>query len=190
MARKRPDHRQLLQERVLSLKPDLPKSSRDLHRELRVLLLDAHNKGLLETPPAKIHQLLKHDRASEPKHHVIVGGQKNFNRDKDLPHFQRDDGAWFDFAITIAQPKKGTVDLIGYNFEIRFEREHNDRRPRFVRFDLNPPGHANEERDIRAHIHPGDDDLQVPSPLMSPLEVLQILLYGLRIKRKPRGQPT
>jgi hypothetical protein len=41
---------------------------------------------------------------------------------------------------------------------------------------------------MRCHLHPGNDDLQVPAPLLSPGEVLDILLrsLGLRIERKPR----
>lgn len=101
--------------------------------------------------------------------------RKNFHRDPSLPHFRRDDGAWFDFSITVAQ-RRGGLELIGYNFEIRFD----DGPTRFIRFDLNEPDHHNEARHLRAHIHPGSDDLQLPSPLMSPLEVLEIVLHGLR----------
>lgn len=77
------------------------------------------------------------------------------------------------------------MELIAYDFEIRFEQGNG--QPRFVRFDLNFLGHANQERGIRSHIHPGTDDFSAPSPLMSPLEVLHILLHELRVSRKPRA---
>lgn len=178
-------HRKSLQQRVLGAAIELPENHKKLHSELRKILLDAYDDELLKTPPAGIHRMLKRDRAAESNHYVIVGGEKNFRRDKSLSHFERDDGAWFDFAITVAQPGRRAMELIGYNFELRFEREGG---PRFIRFDLNEPSHPNEDRDIRAHVHPGDDDLQVPSPLMSPSEVLQILLHDLRPPPKPRSK--
>jgi hypothetical protein len=49
-------------------------------------------------------------------------------------------------------------------------------RPSFIRFDLNPPGHPNEERELRAHLHPGCDDLLLPSLILEPLEALELML--------------
>jgi hypothetical protein len=50
----------------------------------------------------------------------------------------------------------------------------------FLRFDYNLPAHRNEEREIRCHLHPGSDDILVPAPLMSPLEMLALFIDGLR----------
>ncbi len=171
-----------LQERILGLQPALPDDARRLHRELRDALITAHNEGLLRTVPAQIHKLVKLDD-SKPPHVAIMGATKNFHRDRGLPHFERDDGAWFDFAITVAEKRKGPLELIGYNFELRFPGEGY---PPFIRFDLNEPGHANEDRSMRSHLHPGSDDLQVLAPLLSPGEVLDSLLNGLRVERKAR----
>jgi hypothetical protein len=171
-----------LQERILSQQPELPENARQLHRELCRTLIAAHNDKLLRTAPAQIYQLVKLDAPKSPEC-VIVGGSKNFKRNPGLPHFQRDDGAWFDFAITVEENRRGALRLIGYNFEIRFPEGAS---PAFIRFDLNEDDHDNEDRGMRCHLHPGNDDLQVPAPLMSPGEVLNILLHGLRVERKPR----
>lgn len=117
---------------------------------------------------------------------AIVGGEKDQSRLKDLPRFKRSDGAWFHFTLTVAERTKHQhVALVGYDFELVFP---DGAQPAFVRFDLNPPDHHNEEEGLRSHMHPGTDDFSAPSPLMSPLEILDVLLYDLRIKReKARG---
>jgi hypothetical protein len=77
------------------------------------------------------------------------------------------------------------MEAIGFNFEIRFP----DQVPvRFLRFDLNLPEHNNEDRGVRSHIHPGNDDFMLNAPPMSPIEILHLFLYGLTIPAKQRSQ--
>ena len=55
--------------------------------------------------------------------------------------------------------------------------------------DANEPGHSNEERGLRSHMHPGNDDLLVPAPVLSPTELIDVLVRRLRNTRddeKPR----
>ena len=68
------------------------------------------------------------------------------------------------------------MELVAYSFEMRFA---DDFEPTFIRFDLNPPNHLNTERGLRAHIHAGTDDYSVPSPVLDPLEILDLFLFGL-----------
>ena len=115
----------------------------------------------------------------------IVGGEKNQSRDPSLPHLRRDDDAWFDFSIGVREGDK-QLELLAYDFEIRFSPGMG---VPFLRFDLNPPGHSNE---MRCHLHPGSDDILVPAPLMSPLEILELFVDGARqsaAREKPR-EPT
>jgi hypothetical protein len=155
-----------LQERILGQKPELPGNPRQLRAELCRTLITAHDEGLLRTAPAQVYQLVKLDDP-KPTESVIVGGFKNFKRNPALPHFKRDDGAWFDFAITVEQKRRGALELVAYNFELRFP---DGSHPAFIRLDLNDPGHSNEDHGLRCHLHPGNDDLQVPAPLLSPGE--------------------
>jgi hypothetical protein len=173
------ERRLRLQERILGQKPELPENARKLRGELCKTLIAAHNERLLHTAPGQIHDLVKlHD--ARPPQCVIVGGAKNFKRNPDLPHFKRDDGAWFDFSITVEQQRRGPLELIGYEFEIRFP---DGIHPGFIRFDLD---HRHEAQGLRSHLHPGNADLRVPSPLLGPDELLDLLLHGLRIERKAR----
>lgn len=59
---------------------------------------------------------------------------------------------------------------------------------RFIRYDLNLPSHNNEKRGMRFHLHPGNDDFMIHSPPMSPLEILNLFLYGLAIPQRPRSK--
>jgi hypothetical protein len=178
----------------------LPASARDLCRDLRMALVHASNGKKLVTPPKKIHEYVK--LLDEPPPQVlkslvkasvqhgafcIVGGEKNQDRDKAVPHFERSDGAWFDFSI-IVRDLKGKLELLAYDFEIRMAAGMG---VPFLRFDLNHPGHGNEKRELRCHLHPGHDDILVPAPLMSPFELLALFIEGIRplSGRDPRA-PT
>jgi len=171
----------------------LPSTSKTLFDEIRGMLLKARKNDLLATSQDEVHRIVKcFSSHNDPQLHgqlrrsnlhehafCIVGGNKNFHRNEALPHLRRSDGAWFDFSITVREVG-GVVELLAYNFEIRLPSCHG---VPFLRFDLNPPGHDNEARELRCHLHAGHDDLQIPAPLMSPREVLTLFLEGLRADR-------
>jgi hypothetical protein len=110
--------------------------------------------------------------------------KRNQKRTKTLPHFERFDGAWFDFAVTAFVDFENAIVLQAYSFEIRLpiwtNQPADEIRPSFVRFDLNKPGHNNEGDGERCHIHIGSDLYSAPAPLMKPLEVLDVFIHGLR----------
>jgi hypothetical protein len=168
-----------LQARILSAAPMLPERPGDLFVQMRNALLSASHNDALATSPGEILRLLKKTTESDGKV-AIVGGEKDQSRTRKKAHFSRRDGAWFHFSLTVALPRNGPLELIGYNFELCFPE---GRQPVFVRFDLNPKDHHNEDEGLRSHVHPGSDDFSAPSPLMSPLEILDVLLYDLRLKR-------
>ncbi|MEE3716479.1 hypothetical protein V2H45_06960 [Tumidithrix elongata RA019] len=146
----------------------------------------ASNEGILTAKLHDIERLLKLRESSEipsKGYFEIMGGDKNFHRDRNIPHFKRHDGCWFDFAITIDETKS-PAQIIGFDFEIRFPESCS---ASFLRFDLNLPGHDNEERQMRFHAHPSSDDIMIHSPPMTPLEILHLFLYGLELPKKPRS---
>jgi hypothetical protein len=174
-----------VQQRLLNTAPLKVKNANILWGEILQSLITAHENKFLKTPIHEIYSLLK--RSSKEKRVIeITGGQRNFKRVKEIPHFERVDGCWFDFAILINENNKNSADaeVIGFNFEIRFL----DQSPiKFLRFDLNEPGHNNQDRGKRFHLHPGSDDLMIHSPPMSPLEILHLFLYDLEIPNRPRA---
>jgi hypothetical protein len=179
---------------------ELPSRAKDLHRNLRNTLVRASNTGKLLTSPSRIHQLVRllpepPSQIAQDLHQLelrdgaccIVGGEKNQGRDRDIAHLARDDGAWFDFTLTVREHGK-QLELVAYDFEIRFPPGMG---APFLRFDLNLPEHHNEARELRSHLHPGSDDVLAPAPLMSPLELLTLFVDGLRWpEERKRRAPT
>lgn len=162
------------------------KSANKLYAEILKCLTNASNDKILTTKVHEIHGLLKFPESSKTQskgYFEIMGGDKNFHRDQNIPHFKRHDGCWFDFAITIDETKS-PAQIIGFDFEVRFPVGCS---PSFLRFDLNLPGHDNEERNIRFHMHPSSDDIMIHSPPMNPIEILHLFLYGLELPKKPRS---
>jgi hypothetical protein len=163
------------------------KSGRALRGEIAKALTKAHNEQFLKNDLSQISKLLKTDENQQK--YIILGGlerdgTKNTDRTKSIPHFSRHDGFWFDFSIMIDQKLK-PAEVIGFNFELRFPEQliQANQSPQFIRFDFNPPGHSN---DIRLHMHPGTEDFMIPSPPMTPLEILHLFLYGFQIPKKLR----
>lgn len=173
-----------IQDRVWQVTPYNVKNSKLLRTQILKCLTTAYNQGKLKTKLNEIHDLLKLNKSIKHGKKVweITGGQRNFKRRKDIPHFERLDQCWFDFAILINETPK-PAEIIGFNFEIRFPQSCPTK---FIRYDLNLPEHNNEERGLRFHIHPGNDDFMIPSSPMSPLEILHLFLYGLQIPESPR----
>jgi len=187
-----------LQVYVTDRQLELPHRAKDLFRTLRAELIEASNAKIIQESPQDIFkrlqllaeppaQLLDSLRAQDLHEHAfcILGGEKNQARDHAAHHFQRSDDAWFDFSIVVRE-RSEHLDLLAYDFELRFPPGLG---VPFLRFDLNLPHHANEERDIRCHLHPGSDDILVPAPLMTPSELLTLFLEGAQLPagRAPRA---
>ncbi len=192
---------QKLQEQTINSTSLEIKNYRQLRQQIFHCLNRANDKRILADNQEKIRKLLK-VQPSKGNFLILGGGKKdgkrNFSRDKNIPHFTKTDGSWFDFTITVNETRRKSAEIIGFSFEIRFPEEEivatNDEDNKldtrilkpFLRFDLNYPNHQNEERGMRFHLHPGNDDFQIPSLPLSPIEILNLFLYGLQIPEHPR----
>lgn len=180
------DRRLALQNRIMTAGSSLPDGPNDLFRTVRGYLIQASDNGALRTKPNEVFGLLK--LASSPfrerDQKAILGGEKDLKRRGGLPCFVRHDGATFDFVITVTRRPGEPMVLFAYDFELRFPA---GLEPRFVRFDLNEAGHENEKDGLRCHMHPGHDDLQVPAPLLHPIELLDLLIYEAVHPERPRA---
>jgi hypothetical protein len=178
-----------VQDHTLEREIVLPSRAKALWLELRNALIAASNRRLLRTspgailkqvrmldePPPMLAEQLSTHKLREGAY-CIVSGDKSYDRDRSTAHLVRDDGAWFDFTITVRE-HAGKLDLITYNFEICFPYAMG---APFLRFDLNIPEHRNQQRELRSHLHPGSDDIYVPSPKMHPAELIALFVSGLR----------
>jgi hypothetical protein len=168
-----------LQARVLPEPLTTGGTVRDLYQELSRHLMRAVTNGRLRD---SIGHVKKNLRIVDNGDSFTIYGARlanaNFHRTLEDPHFTRVDGAWFDFLIAGRDRPGKATELIAYSCELRFP-ETPPGLPRFVRYDLNLPGHSNELPGLRCHLHPGHDDLQAAAPLMHPLDILDLCLYGL-----------
>lgn len=179
-----------LQERLDGSLGKLPATANELHDALRQILQKAVRTEALKTPPYSASDLLTCSESSEKSMrgglvYAIAGGPKDFERliaDIDpKERIVRDDDAVIHFTITVEEvPGESTLLLHAYDFELYFPLSEP---MGFVRFDLNKPGHMNDDLGLRSHCHPSHENLLVPSPLLSPPELLSFLIYGLRLRR-------
>lgn len=164
-----------LQQHLASERLVLAKKPAELFERLGARLRAACDEQLVTTP-AEVSGLLK----MSPDRTVITCGPKvrNFKYDPTLPCVRRIDGATFDFALTLAIHSRTEVEILAYDYEIRFPTAE----PSFVRFDLNPPTHDNAEDGFRSHVHisSNDDGMSVPGPCLTPDEALDLLIFGMR----------
>jgi hypothetical protein len=197
--------RQIIQVRQFEALPDHPvkhakasrteifqdhpvKNAKALRTKILQLLNQASDDGILAAKQADLWGLIK--LTSQPQQGVMAvmvgAATKNFKRDPAHPHIRRKDGAWFDFSILVDETPK-TAEIIGFDFELRFPEGFP---VHFLRYDLNTPGHNNQDDGLRFHIHPGSDDLMIHSAPLTPIEILQQFLYGLPVPTKPRATPS
>lgn len=170
-----------IQHRSIKSTPLTVSKAKELRTQIFKCLNTACGERILKNKLQEIHKLLK--MVPDKGMTAIVGGERNFKRRKEIPHFERGDGCWFDFSILVDEALE-PAEIVGFDFEIRFPENS---QVEFLRFDLNLPNHDNEERGMRFHIHPGSDDFMIHSSPMSPLEILHLFLYGLPIPEKPRS---
>jgi hypothetical protein len=171
----RPNYLLELQERVLGSSPSLPSRIEDLYAAIYAFLQRAADSQRLRTSPYDLSQRVKRQsRPTDPRAHLIVGGDKQDNCTRVGTDLERDDGAWFTFTMTLKDGPAGTLELDAYSFQLCFP---TGRTPPFLRFDLDA---AHEGEGLRAHLHPGANDLRVPTPVMHPLELLELFVYQIR----------
>jgi hypothetical protein len=150
-----------------------------------LLKLLAPEKALKESTQQKLSNI-----PVRGERYVLLGGgapkSTNFQRDGEVPHFRRVDGARFEFRLIVEELERDEpLAVLSYGFGITLP----GKTPGWARFDLNLPGHDNVDDGLRAHLHPGTEDWSVPSPLLSPHEALDLMIWyaGELGERKPRS---
>lgn len=172
-----------LAQRLEAARPTLVENEAGaLFKRVRQKLIKACNQGVLACNMSVVQQQLRMVPGADTT--AIFAGEIHPEGNRRLTdfrregprHFVRDDGAWLSFTLTTRQNER-RLEILTYSFELVWP---NAVSPWFLRFDLNAPGHANDAREIRSHLHPGNDDLLAPAPIMTPEELLDLLLWRLR----------
>lgn len=155
----------------------MPANTKALRKRLHRQLSEARGEELVRVHGPTVPKITKDGLE-------ILCGDVNQKRDKSLEHVLRSDGAWFDFHMMFEETSPPR--LKAYGFEIRFPVNETfpEEWPRWIRYDLNAVGHANDGDGLRSHLHPGCEDLQVPAPVCLPDEIVAMLIHGFRPRRE------
>lgn len=174
-----------LEKRILEAAPAIPDKFWMLKEEIRKILAEAALDGCLRHSFREIEPLIKSSR--EPDQHGIasIAGGDRHEVWEGKKQIERNDGARVNFAIQVGYPAPLTLrkkpEIVAYHFHLAFQDGH---QPLFVRFDLNEANFVKGGiRDavyspLLCHMHPGHGEMTVPSMVLSPQEVLDILLRG------------
>ncbi|MCC6877748.1 MAG: hypothetical protein IT378_25790 [Sandaracinaceae bacterium] len=146
----------------------------DYLMRVRGRLNRACDDGVLAIGP---HDISKHVRITESKLESdafdLTGGRRNFDRKDALADLRMSDGGWIFFAV-ILRPVNEGLEVLAYNVERVFAKGS----PSWIRFDYNEPEHRNDQRGLRSHMHPANDDLILPAPIFDLEELLDLFLRG------------
>jgi hypothetical protein len=183
---------QLRSDRLCGIRPPLPDSPGDLYEELGHLLALAFQDDKIKTHPKSLLRMTKPSVASVASVEgavEIMGGAIDFRLTGEK-QFIRHDGARFNFGVIVTP----AAPALGYRFELHAYRFHlqfpADAPLKLLRFDLNPPGHANADRSLRCHMHvnTNNEQLPIPSPLLSPQEILGLFIYDFALTGRARAR--
>ena len=83
-------------------------------------------------------------------------------------HFHLESGSRLSFGVQVREGN-GRCSLIAYRFQLNLPETF---APAFYRFDLNQKVHDSPLTEPRCHYHAGLDDVRLPCPVLSPLDVL------------------
>jgi hypothetical protein len=137
-------------------------SSRDLIAQLRTYLLK------MEAEIHKGNNVYRILRKVESRQRVVITLGPTFDDGQTDQHFHLESGARLSFGLTLREAN-GRCALVAYRFQLNFPEGH---APSFYRFDLNDKGHAKPLLEPRCHIHPGLENVRLPLPALTPVEVL------------------
>jgi hypothetical protein len=137
-------------------------SSRDMIAQVRTYLLrqdaDTGNKN-------KVYNIFK-TTTSRDVVYMTVG--PSFDKGPTDSHFYLESGSRLSFGITLCESNR-RCSLVSYRFQLNLPEGLS---PSFYRFDLNDKAHETPLFEPRCHFHPGLDEVRLPCPALTPLEVL------------------
>jgi hypothetical protein len=141
---------------------------KELLTQIRAYLLwqrdEEHHPGNLAEAELKL-------RFSDGRALINLG--PTVDRGPDEHHFYFKSGARLSFGITVeSEGSKGR--LISYRFDYR-----QDKAPRMplIRFELRESAHHEPLREPMTHFHPGIENLRLPTELVDPFEILDLLFF-------------
>jgi hypothetical protein len=99
---------------------------------------------------------------------VSISVGPTFDKGPTDSHFYLESGSRLSLGIFLRE-SNGRCSLVAYRFQLNLPEPQS---PSFYRFDLNEKAHDTPLSEPRCHYHPGTDDIRLPCPALTPLEVL------------------
>ena len=100
------------------------------------------------------------------------------DRGLDPTHYRFSSGARLSFAIDV-KSDGSSGRLLGYRFDVR-----HDGSPFLpvLRFELRQTSHNSPLEEPQAHLHLGSEDLRIPTRIVDPFEVLDLIFFVIAPK--------
>ena len=113
-------------------------------------------------------------RTNDPNGLALFSLGPQIDKADSAGHFHFPSGARLSFGITL---RHGTpCSLVSFRFHYQLADSSS---PAFLRFDLNPDLHQDPLTEPRCHLHPGLDHVRLPTPALTPFEVLDRIFFAL-----------
>jgi hypothetical protein len=120
-----------------------------------------------------LQEIVAYDKPTEDTFQIFLG--PTIDKGNDGTFFTFPSGARLSFSIALRKDQKGW-ELLSYRFQFSFPDNHS---PEFIRIDLRSKSHSDPLAEPLAHIHPGMHSVRLPSPPLTPIEVLDRVFFVL-----------
>jgi hypothetical protein len=90
-------------------------------------------------------------------------------------HFHFDSGARLSFGLTLRERDRG-AQLVSFRYHYQLPPAQSRQ---YIRFDLNEAQHEDPLSEPRCHLHPGLEDVRLPTSLHDPFEILDRIFLVL-----------
>jgi hypothetical protein len=106
-------------------------------------------------------------RKNESKQRTVITVGPSLDKGPMDSHFYLESGSRLSFTIVLREGH-GRCALVLYRFHLSLPEGQS---PSFYRFDLIKEAHKSPLTEPRCHYHPGVEDVRLPCPALTPLEV-------------------
>ena len=141
---------------------------RHLLTQIRAYLLEMRDRG--GHPGNRVEAALKSETS---KGRVLINLGPTIDRGPEEDHFYFTSGARLSFGISV-KPEGSKGRLVSYRFDYRL----SEPAPLpMIRFELRDSPHEKPLSEPLAHFHPGIENFRLPTGLVDPFEVLDLLFF-------------
>jgi len=173
----------LLESRVVGAKPRFECRAYEFVDEVRGVLIEAVDGGVLIGSHRRVLSLLRLEEGRGGPM-TVFGGQRAEAWHED-GQYERDDGARFNFNFTLVE-SGGWADVVAYHYNVAWRPSDGVCGRDYLRFDWDEGFRGTRVllgSPPLSHVHLGRHGIVSPTPVMSPLELLDLLLWHTLVSR-------